>query len=169
MELVAALVAEHVGFAKGGFRRRSRLLSIKEGLMRKIIALAILAVVAAAFFGLTVPRHVLNTFGFAMVHSAARRRQGRFRPYFGGREGRFVDPQRGSAGPVRRGCKQGEDLGGEPQGEVNRMWGASRAPPCGSIVSSPEQKPEDLDAILRGAGGFQGLAVQPGQGGPERI
>jgi hypothetical protein len=63
MELVAALVAEHVGFAKGGFRRRSRLLSIKEGLMRKIIALAILAVVAAAFFGLTVPRHVLNTFG----------------------------------------------------------------------------------------------------------
>ena len=26
MELVAALVAEHVGFAKGGFRRRSRLL-----------------------------------------------------------------------------------------------------------------------------------------------
>jgi hypothetical protein len=67
MELVAALVAEHVGFAKGGFRRRSRLLSVKEGLMRKIIALAILAVVAAAFFGLTVPRHVLNTFGFAMA------------------------------------------------------------------------------------------------------
>jgi hypothetical protein len=63
MGLVAALVAEHVGFAKGGFRRRSRLLSVKEGLMRKIIALAILAVVAAAFFGLTVPRHVLNTFG----------------------------------------------------------------------------------------------------------
>jgi hypothetical protein len=31
MELVAALVAEHVGFAKGGFRRRSRLLSVKEG------------------------------------------------------------------------------------------------------------------------------------------
>src|SRR6476469_10659206 len=57
------------------------------------------------------------------VHSAARRRQGRFRPYFGGREGRSVDPQRGSAGPVRRGCKQGEDLGGEPQGEVNRMRG----------------------------------------------
>jgi hypothetical protein len=46
MELVAALVAEHVGFAKGGFRRRSRLLSVKEGLMRKIIALVILAVVA---------------------------------------------------------------------------------------------------------------------------
>ena len=49
------------------------------------------------------------------------------------------------------------------------MWGVSRAPPWGSIVSSPEQKPEDLDAILRGASGFQGLAVQPGQGGPERI
>ena len=84
-------------------------------------------------------------------------------------EGWSVDPQRGSAGPVRRGCKQWKDLGGKPQGEVNRMWGVSRAPPWGSIVSSPEQKPEDLDAILRGAGGFQGLAVQPGQGGPERI
>src|ERR1700730_8874547 len=70
------------------------------------------------------------------VHSAARRWQGRFRPYFGGREGRSVDPQRGSAGPVRRGCKQGEDLGGEPQGEVNRMWGAPRIPPWGWIVSS---------------------------------
>ena len=66
MELVAALVAEYVGFAKGGFRR-PRLLSVKEGLMRKIVALVILAVVAAAFFGLTVPRHVLNTFGFAMA------------------------------------------------------------------------------------------------------
>jgi hypothetical protein len=67
MEVVAALVAEYVGFAKGRFRRRSRLLSVKEGLMRKIIALVILAVVAAAFFGLTVPRHVRNTFGFAMA------------------------------------------------------------------------------------------------------
>jgi hypothetical protein len=47
---------------------------------------------------------------------------------------------------------------------VNRMWGASRAPPWGWIVSSPEQKPEDLNAILRGAGGLQGLAVQLGQG-----
>src|SRR5271169_4336792 len=100
------------------------------------------------------------------VHSAARRRQGRFRPYFGGREGWSVDPQRGSAGPVRRGCKQGEDLGGEPQGEVNRMWGASRAPPWGSIVSSPEQKPEDFDTILRGVGGFQGLAVQQAKADP---
>ena len=43
------------------------MLSVKEGLMRKIIALVILAVVAAAFFGLTVPRHVRNTFGFAMA------------------------------------------------------------------------------------------------------
>jgi hypothetical protein len=33
--------------------------------MRKIIALAILVVVAALFFGGTVPRHVLNTLGFA--------------------------------------------------------------------------------------------------------
>src|SRR5271167_1274472 len=81
------------------------------------------------------------------VHSAARRRQGRFRPYFGGREGRSVDPQRGSAGPVRRGCKQGEDLGGEPQGEVNRMRGAPRGPPWGWILGGPDQKPEDLDAI----------------------
>jgi hypothetical protein len=40
---------------------------VKEGLMKKIIALVILAVVAAAFFGLTVPRHVLNTLGFAMA------------------------------------------------------------------------------------------------------
>ena len=40
------------------------------------------------------------------------------------------------------------------------MWGASRAPPWGTIVGSPEQKPEDLDAILCGAGGLQGLAVQ---------
>ena len=35
--------------------------------MKKIIALVILAVVAAGFFGLTVPRHVLNTLGFAMA------------------------------------------------------------------------------------------------------
>ena len=33
--------------------------------MKKIIALVILAVVVAGFFGLTVPRHVLNTFGLA--------------------------------------------------------------------------------------------------------
>jgi hypothetical protein len=49
---------------------------------------------------------------------------------------------------------------------VNRVWGASRAPPWGSIVSGPEQKPEDLDAILRDAGGLQGPAVQLGQGDP---
>src|SRR4029077_7992024 len=103
------------------------------------------------------------------VHSAARRRQGRFRPYFGGRKGRSVDPQRGSAGPVRRGCKQGQDLGGEPQGEVNRMWGAQRGPPWVWIVSSPDQKPEDLDAILRDAGGLQVTygAARPRR--PERI
>ena len=47
---------------------------------------------------------------------------------------------------------------------MNRMWGAQRGPPCGWIVSSPDQKPEDLNAILRGAGGLQGLAVQLGQG-----
>ena len=40
------------------------------------------------------------------------------------------------------------------------MWGAPRAPPWGWIVRSPDQKPEDLDAILHGAGGLQGLAVQ---------
>ena len=49
---------------------------------------------------------------------------------------------------------------------MNRMWGAQRGPPCGWIVSSPDQKPEDLDAVLRGAGGLQGLAVQLGQGDP---
>jgi hypothetical protein len=35
--------------------------------MKKMIALVILAVVAAGFFSLTVPRHVLNAFGFAMA------------------------------------------------------------------------------------------------------
>jgi hypothetical protein len=68
MELVAAPVAEHV-------RLRERWISAavkvvewsKEGLLKKIIALVILAVVAATFFGLTVPRHVLNTLGFAMA------------------------------------------------------------------------------------------------------
>ena len=35
----------------------------------------------------------------------------------------------GQKAPVRRGCQQGEDLGGEPQGEVNRMCGAPRGPP----------------------------------------
>ena len=49
---------------------------------------------------------------------------------------------------------------------MNRMWGAPRAPPWGWIARSPDQKPEDLDAILRGAGGLQGLAVQLGQGDP---
>ena len=46
------------------------------------------------------------------------------------------------------------------------MWGARRAPPWGRIVSSPDQKPDGLEAILRDAGGLQGLAVQLGQGGP---
>jgi len=49
---------------------------------------------------------------------------------------------------------------------VNRMWGAPRAPPWGWIVISPDQKPDDLDAILRDAGGLQGLAAQLGQGDP---
>ena len=49
---------------------------------------------------------------------------------------------------------------------MNRMSGAQRAAPWGWIVSSPDQKPEDLDAILRDAGGLQGLAVQLGQGDP---
>ena len=49
---------------------------------------------------------------------------------------------------------------------MNRMCGAPRGPPLGWIVSSPDQKPEDLDAVLRGAGGLQGLAVQLGQGDP---
>ena len=43
---------------------------------------------------------------------------------------------------------------------MNRMWGAPGAPPWGRIVFSPDQKPDDLDAILRDAGGLQGLAVQ---------
>ena len=33
--------------------------------MKKTIVLMILAIVAAGFFGLIVPRHVLKTFGFA--------------------------------------------------------------------------------------------------------
>ncbi len=33
--------------------------------MKKIIAFMILAIVAAGFFGLIVPRHVLNTLGIA--------------------------------------------------------------------------------------------------------
>jgi hypothetical protein len=33
--------------------------------MKKIVALMILAIVAAGFFGLIVPRHVLNTLGIA--------------------------------------------------------------------------------------------------------
>ena len=45
---------------------------------------------------------------------------------------------------------------------MNRMWGAPRGPPW--FASSPDQKPEDLDVILRGAGGLQGLAVQLGLG-----
>ena len=49
---------------------------------------------------------------------------------------------------------------------MNRMWGAPRAPPWGWIARGPEQKSEDLDAILRDAGGLRGLAVQLGQGDP---
>lgn len=49
---------------------------------------------------------------------------------------------------------------------MNRMQGAPRGRPWGWVVSSPDQKPEDLDAILRDAGGLQGLAVQLGQGDP---
>jgi hypothetical protein len=49
------------------------------------------------------------------------------------------------------------------------MWGAPRPPPWGWIVSSPDQKPDDLDAILRDAGGRQGLAVQRGQGDPNAL
>jgi hypothetical protein len=49
---------------------------------------------------------------------------------------------------------------------VNRIWGASRAPPWGWIVNSLDHKPEGLNAILRDAGGLQGLAVQLGQGDP---
>jgi len=41
-------------------------------------------------------------------------------------------------------------------GEVNRMSGAPGAPPWGWLVSSPDQKPNDLDAILRDTGGLQG-------------
>ena len=116
----------------------------------------------------------------ALGLSVPARRQRRFRPYLGSREGRSVDPQRGPTGPVRRGCKQGEDLGGEPQGEVNRMWGAPRAPPWGWIVSGPDQKRDDLDAILRDAGDLQGLnaagrwrralgGLSPNAGNEERL
>lgn len=44
------------------------------------------------------------------------------------------------------------------------MWGVPRGPRWGWIVSSPDQNPGDLDAILRDAAGLQGLAVQLGQG-----
>ena len=49
---------------------------------------------------------------------------------------------------------------------MNQHVGRPRIPPWGWIVSSPDQKPEDLDTILRDAGGLQGLAVQLGQGDP---
>jgi hypothetical protein len=49
------------------------------------------------------------------------------------------------------------------------MWRSPRTPPWGWIVSGPDQKPDDLDAILRDAGGLQGLAVQLGQGDPNAI
>ena len=35
--------------------------------MKEIIAVVILAIVAAGFFSLTVPRHVLNTLGLFMA------------------------------------------------------------------------------------------------------
>ena len=41
-----------------------------------------------------------------------------FRPYLGGREGRSVHSQRGSADSVRRSSKQGEDVSREPQDKV---------------------------------------------------
>src|SRR5271169_3107397 len=98
-------------------------------------------------------REVVQSDQRLWVHSAARRRQGRFRPYLGGREGRSIDPQRGPAGPVRRGCKQGEDVGGEPQGEVNhRIW-APRAPLRAVFISSLRAL---LTAIL--LAGIAGLA-----------
>lgn len=49
--------AQEVG--QNSFRR------IRTSTMRNIIALVILAIIAAGFFGLIVPRHVLNTLGFA--------------------------------------------------------------------------------------------------------
>ena len=39
----------------------------EASVMKKIIAVVILAVFAAGFFGLMVPRHVLNTLGLARV------------------------------------------------------------------------------------------------------
>jgi hypothetical protein len=42
-----------------------------------------------------------------------------------------------------------------------------RTPPWGWIVSGPDQRADDLDAILRDAGGLQRLAVQLGQGDPD--
>jgi hypothetical protein len=47
---------------------------------------------------------------------------------------------------------------------VNHMWGRPARPPWGWIVSSPDQERDNLDAILRDAGGLQRLAVQLGQG-----
>ena len=44
--------------------------------------------------------------------------------------------------------------------------GRSRAPPWGLIVSSPEQKTEDLDAILRDAGGFGDLRFSQAKADP---
>jgi CspA family cold shock protein len=43
-------------------------------------------------------------------------------------------------------ANKGKTSAERPQGEVNRMWGAPRGPPWGWIVSSPEEKPGDLDA-----------------------
>jgi len=68
MELVAALVAEYVRLRERWISAAVKIVEwSRRGPMKKIIALVILAVVAAAFFGLTVPRHVLNTLGFAMA------------------------------------------------------------------------------------------------------
>jgi uncharacterized membrane protein YraQ (UPF0718 family) len=44
---------------------RARFWCVGLSIMKKIIAVVILAVFAAGFFGLMVPRHVLNTLGLA--------------------------------------------------------------------------------------------------------
>jgi hypothetical protein len=67
MELVAALVAEYVRLRERWISAAAKVVEWSRGFMKKIIAFVILAVVAATFFGLTVPRHVLNTFGLAMA------------------------------------------------------------------------------------------------------
>jgi hypothetical protein len=68
MELVAALGVEYVRLRERWISAAAKVVEwSRRGIMKKIIAVVILAVVAAGFFGLTVPRHVLNTLGFAMA------------------------------------------------------------------------------------------------------